>query len=117
MGRAGISRIFGLGNPRELRADRDEFAELPTAFKQAQALTTLGSKPLVVLTAGLGQQAGWFAAQDKLALLSSNRAHRTARGATHGALLEDQRFAAITSVAIKAVVFSARSGVSLTGPK
>ena len=117
MGRAGISRIFGLGNPLELRADRNEFAELPTAFKQAQALTTLGSKPLVVLTAGLGQQAGWFAAQDKLALLSSNRAHRTARGATHGALLEDQRFAAITSVAITAVVFSARSGVSLTGPK
>ena len=77
-------------------------------------LTTLGSKPLVVLTAGLGQQAGWSAAQNKLALLSSNRAHRTEHGATHGALLDDPYFARITSVSIKAAVFSARSGVRLT---
>jgi pimeloyl-ACP methyl ester carboxylesterase len=112
--RTGITRIFGLGTPREVRADHNEFTELPTAFKQAQALTTLGSKPLVVLTAGLGQQAGWPASQNKLALLSSNRAHRTERGATHGALLEDQHFARITGIAIKAVVVSSRSGASLT---
>jgi pimeloyl-ACP methyl ester carboxylesterase len=112
--RAGITRIFGLGTPREVRADHNEFAELPTAFKQAQALTTLGSKPLVVLTADLGQQAGWSASQDKLALLSSSHAHRTTRGATHTALLDNQHYARITSLAIKAVVFSARSGVSLT---
>jgi pimeloyl-ACP methyl ester carboxylesterase len=113
MARAGTARIFGLGNPRELRADRDEFAELPTAFKQAQALKTLGHKPLVVLTADVGQQAGWSASQDRLARLSKNSAHRTTHGATHGALLEDQHFAAVTSGAIKAVVVSARSGVSL----
>jgi pimeloyl-ACP methyl ester carboxylesterase len=112
--RTGITRIFGFGTPREVRADHNEFAELPTAFRQAQALTTLGSKPLVVLTADLGQQAGWPASQDKLALLSSNRAHRTTRGATHAALLEDPSFASITGLAIKSVVFSARSGVSLT---
>jgi pimeloyl-ACP methyl ester carboxylesterase len=114
MARTGITRIFGLGTSREVRADHNEFTELPTAFKQAQALTTLGSKPLVVLTADLGQQAGWAASQNKLALLSSNRAHRTEHGATHGALLEDQYFARITSIAIKAVVVSARSGASLT---
>jgi pimeloyl-ACP methyl ester carboxylesterase len=112
--RSGISRLLGLGSPREVRADRREFAELPTAFRQAQAMTTLGSRPLVVLTAGRGAQAGWDASQDKLALLSSNRAHRTEHDATHVALLEDQHFAAITAIAIKAAVVSARSGVSLT---
>ena len=49
-------------SPRELRADRDEFAELRTVFRQDQALTSLGGKPLFVLTAGLGQQSGWFRA-------------------------------------------------------
>jgi pimeloyl-ACP methyl ester carboxylesterase len=112
--RAGISRILGLGTPREVRADHDEFAELPTAFEQARALTTLGSKPLVVLTADLGEQAGWSASQDKLALLSSSHAHRTIRGATHAALIENPYFARITSMGIEAVVVSARTGVSLT---
>jgi pimeloyl-ACP methyl ester carboxylesterase len=112
--RTGITRIFGLGTPREVRADHNEFTELPTAFKQAQALTTLGAKPLVVLTAGVGQQAGWPASQDKLALLSSSHSHRTIRGATHTALLDDPSFARITSMGIKAVVLAARSGVSLT---
>jgi pimeloyl-ACP methyl ester carboxylesterase len=114
MARAGLSRAFGLGTPRDVRAARNEFEELPTAFKQAQALTTLGAKPLVVLTAGLGQQAGWSASQDKLVLLSSSHAHRTIRGATHTALLDDPSFARITSLAIKAVVLGARTGMSLT---
>jgi pimeloyl-ACP methyl ester carboxylesterase len=112
--RAGITRIVGLGTPGAVRADHNEFMELPTAFKQAQALTTLGSKPLVVLTAGRGQQAGWPASQDKLALLSSSHAHITIRGATHSALLDNQYFARITSKGIKAVVVSVRSGISLT---
>jgi pimeloyl-ACP methyl ester carboxylesterase len=114
LARSGITRILGLGNPREVTADQNEFAELPTAFEQAQALTTLGSKPLAVLTAGRGAQAGWAASQHKLALLSANRAHHTEYGATHVALLEDRHFAAITSIAIKAVVVSARSDVRFT---
>jgi hypothetical protein len=61
-----------------------------------------------VLTADLGQQRGWFAAQAKLAQLSRNSFHRTAQGATHAALLEDQRFAAITSRAIADVVRAIR---------
>jgi hypothetical protein len=73
---------------------------LPTVFDQAKALKSLDGKPLAVLTADLGTQRGWFAAQDKLAQLSRNSAHRTVQGATHSALLEDQRFAAITSRAM-----------------
>jgi pimeloyl-ACP methyl ester carboxylesterase len=100
-------------SPRELRADRDEFAELPTAFDQAKALRTLGSKPLFVLTADLGQQSGWFALQNKLATLSPNSVHQRTHGATHAALLDDQSMATATSRAIGEVVRAARSGAAI----
>jgi hypothetical protein len=83
---------------------------LPTVFDQAKALKSLDGKPLAVLTAGRGQQTGWAAAQDKLAQLSRNSVHRTVQDATHSALLDDQRFAAITSRAIADVVRAAREG-------
>ena len=105
----GDARAFA-SSPRELRSDRNEFQMLPTVFEQAKALTSLGGKPLGVLSADVGQQRGWSAAQAKLAQLSSNSFRRTAHGATHSALLEDQRFAAITSRAIADVVRAAREG-------
>jgi pimeloyl-ACP methyl ester carboxylesterase len=126
LGRAGIARLTsGLGfsglpadarrkarafssSPRDLRADRDEFAELPTVFDQAKALTTLGRKPLFVLTADLGQQSGWFALQNQLATLSANSLHQTTHGAKHAALLEDQSISTATSRAIGAVVRAVR---------
>jgi pimeloyl-ACP methyl ester carboxylesterase len=95
--------------PGELRANNAEFAELRTVFDQAKALTSLDGKPLGVVTADVGQQAGWAAAQAKLAQLSSNSFHRTAHGATHSALIEDERFAAIASRAIGDVVDAART--------
>jgi len=100
-------------SPREFRADRDEFAELPTVFDQAKALTTLDKKPLFVLTADLGQQSGWFAMQTKLANLSTNSVHQRTHGATHAALLEDQRFATATNRAIGDVVRAVRSGAAI----
>ena len=48
------------------------------------------------------------AAQTKLGKLPTNSIHRTAHGATHAALLEDKRFAAITSRAILQVVRAAK---------
>ncbi len=132
LARAGIARVYSLvmgsstlppdarrqarafsSSPRELRADRDEFAELRTVFRQDQALTSLGGKPLFVLTADLGQQSGWFAAQGKLAALSTNSAHQTTQGATHVALLEDEHYAALSSRAIASVVRSVRTGTPL----
>ena len=101
------ARAFA-SSPRELRSNRLEFLMLPKVFDQAKALTSLDGKPLVVLTADRGTQRGWFAAQTKLARLSRNSVHRTAHGATHAALLEDQRFAAITSRAIADVVRATR---------
>lgn len=102
------ARAFA-SSPRELRSNRNEFRMLPTVFDQAKALKSLDGKPLAVLTADLGQQRGWFAAQAKLARLSTDSVRRTAHGATHAALLEDQRFAAITSRAIADLVRAARS--------
>jgi hypothetical protein len=40
-----------LATPRHSRSVRDEFSKLRTAMTQANALTSLGSKPLMVLTA------------------------------------------------------------------
>jgi hypothetical protein len=132
MARVGIGRVTsGLGSsglpanagrdaralgatPRERQADHDEFLQLPTVFNQAKALTTLGSKPLFVLTADLGQQAGWFALQNKLVALSANSAHETTHGATHSALLEDRAIATATGRAIGDVVRAARSGRTIT---
>jgi pimeloyl-ACP methyl ester carboxylesterase len=129
LARAGVARVYSLGvginslppdagraarafgsSPRELRADRDEFAELPTVFRQDKALTSLGGKPLFVLTADVGQLSGWPAAQNKLAGLSTNSVHQTTHGATHAALLEDRNYAALSSRAIDAVVRSVRTG-------
>jgi pimeloyl-ACP methyl ester carboxylesterase len=103
------ARAFA-SSPRELRSDRLEFLMLPKVFGQAKALKSLEGTPLAVLSADVGEQRGWVAAQAKLAQLSRNSVHRTAHGATHAALLEDQRFAAITSRTIADVVRSARSG-------
>jgi pimeloyl-ACP methyl ester carboxylesterase len=103
------ARAFA-SSPRELRADQADFAELPEVFDQAKALTSLNGKPLAVLTATVGEQRGWLAAQRKLTRLSRTSTQRTVAGATHIALLEDKNFAAITSEAITQVVRYTRSG-------
>jgi pimeloyl-ACP methyl ester carboxylesterase len=42
------------------RSVRDEFLELPDALTQAQALKSLGGKPLIVVTAAKNAQTGWL---------------------------------------------------------
>ena len=103
------ARAFAV-SPRELRSDRTEFAMLPTVFDQAKELASLDAKPLAVLTADVGQQRGWLAAQTALARLSTKSEHTIAHGATHTALLEERRFAAITADTIVGVVHAAREG-------
>lgn len=101
-------------SPRDYQGQRDEWSELPTSFSQAKALTTFGAKPLIVITAGQGQDPGWSGAQDKLALLSTNSVHRTIDGADHAALLDDKRYAKQSSSAIDEVVAAARIHGELT---
>jgi hypothetical protein len=68
---------------RQARSVLAELAEAPTAMTQAQTLRSLGGKPLIVVTAGSGQQAGWMAAQDDLVKLSANSLHRVVPNATY----------------------------------
>ena len=97
----------------ELSSQRAEWSQLPAVFTQAQALTSLGGKSLIVVTAGLGQQAGWAAAQHQLARLSSNGVQRTVAGADHTALLYNEAMSANSSQAIRDVVAAFRTGTPL----
>ena len=68
-----------------------------------------GDKPLVVLTAGSGSDAEWKAAQDDLASLSTNSAHRVVDGAATASMILDEDAAAATTQAILDVISSVRS--------
>jgi pimeloyl-ACP methyl ester carboxylesterase len=95
------------------RIQRDEFAELPMTLSEAAALTTLGDRPLIVVTAAKGAQAGWLPLQDKMTSLSTNSAHRVLPDTDHPGLIHDRIGAAQASQAIVDVVASVRSGKPL----
>lgn len=87
-----------------------------TPKSSAQVLLStqsLGDKPLAVITAGEQQEPIWFELQEELAALSSDSVHRVVEGATHGSLLDDQRDAQVTSMAILEVVEAVRNGQPL----
>jgi pimeloyl-ACP methyl ester carboxylesterase len=96
------------------RIQRDEFAELPTTLKAATELTTLGDRPLIVVTAVKGALTGWLALQDKMAGLSTNSAHRVLPDIDHPGLIHDRAGAVEASRAILDVVASVRNGAPLT---
>src|SRR2546421_4002050 len=96
------------------RIQRDEFAELPMTLTEASALTALGDRPLIVVTAGKGAQAGWLPLQDKMTGLSTKSAHRVLPETDHPGLIHDMTGAAQASQAILDVVASVRSGTPVT---
>jgi pimeloyl-ACP methyl ester carboxylesterase len=95
------------------RSVRDEFLELPTALTQAQALKSLGGKPLIVVTAAKNAQTGWLPPQDEMATLSANSVHRVMQDTTHTSLTEDKTDSRISSQAILDIVHAVRSGTPL----
>ena len=102
-----------LSTPRHNRSVRDEFSELRTAMTQAKSLTSLGDRPLIVVTAKKDAAEGWMAAQDELAELSTNSAHRIFAGATHATLTENEATAAQSSQAVLDVVNAVRTGTAV----
>ena len=100
-------------SPELARSQHDEFAELQTALKQAQALKSLGAKPLIVVTAAKEAQDGWLPLQDEMATLSNNSLHRVLPNTTHASLIEDKGDAAMASQAIHDVVESVRAAIPL----
>jgi pimeloyl-ACP methyl ester carboxylesterase len=109
---AGRHRAFA-SSPRGLRNMAEESAAMPRLFTQAQALTSLGDTPLVVLTAaGHDGDPRWSPAQERMAALSTNSSHQLA-DATHSALLGEEGGAEASARAIDDVVQAVRSGSPL----
>src|SRR2546430_5173976 len=57
------------------RIQRDEFAELPMTLKEAAELTTVGDRPLIVVTARQGAATGWNPLHDKMNGPSNQHGH------------------------------------------
>jgi pimeloyl-ACP methyl ester carboxylesterase len=102
-------------SPRGARNLRDEQSRLLDVFAQAQALTTLGAKPLAVVTSreNADGTAGWTAAQDRMAALSTHTRHWVA-DTTHVGVLDDAAGSAESLHAIAGVVTAVRDGSSPT---
>lgn len=100
--------------PRAGRNARDELSVLPVVFRQAQALTSLGDRPLVVLTSAENARDtdGWTVAQERMAALSTNAVRREA-ATSHAGIVEDPDGAAASVQAITAVVQAIRTGTSV----
>jgi pimeloyl-ACP methyl ester carboxylesterase/soluble P-type ATPase len=108
LSRMGLARLFfdpkdGPPVSQATQLVRD-IEEMPAALDRAAKLTTLGDRPLAVVTAATGTRAGWAAQQDDLARLSSTAVHRTIPGSTHASLVEDKADAAESSRAISDIV-------------
>jgi len=100
---------------RAKRNGRDELSMLPVVFRQSQELTTLGDRPLMVLTASENLSTeGWPASQKKLAALSSDSVHRTVES-SHAGMLEDSNGSDASVAAIRAVARSVSTGSPLSG--
>lgn len=95
------------------RGVRDDVVGLKDALAQAQALTTLGDRPLIVVTAAEDAHKGWLPLQEEMAGLSTNSVHRVIPDVTHTTLIEDQRDASNAIQAILDVVAAVRSGEPL----
>jgi pimeloyl-ACP methyl ester carboxylesterase len=98
---------------KEMASFIDEYAVADRSVSQAAELTNLDGKPLIVLTADLGNAPGWTEHQDEMATLSTNSLHRVVPGATHQSLVDDPTHAAVVSQAIHDVLVSVRTGAPL----
>jgi pimeloyl-ACP methyl ester carboxylesterase len=101
-GEAGKQATAFARSPRSARTARDELSTYRRSFEQAQALTTLGRKPLVVVSASetLADTAGWTVAQRQLAALSNNTDQRTVESSHEGVLDDPTAFhASVNAIA------------------
>lgn len=114
-GDAGQQAAAFADSPRGWVGVRAEQVELPTAFAQSQALTSVGDRPLVVLTArtNVDSKPGWATAQDQMAALSTNSRH-TVADMDHVGFLHSPVGAAQSVTAIDDVVTAARTHGSVT---
>ena len=105
-----------LATASHVASTADEYAAANASRRQAQALVDLAGKPLIVLTAGIGHDQQWLAAQDQMAALSTNSLHRVLTDATHASLIEREQDSAAVTRAIRDVVTSVRAATPLAAP-
>jgi pimeloyl-ACP methyl ester carboxylesterase len=101
---------------KEMGGFLDEFGVANGSEAEAGDLRSIGAKPLIVLTAELGNSKGWMADQNETVTLSTNSLHRVVSGATHDSFVADPDHAAAVTRAIHDVVVSVRTGEPLKGP-
>lgn len=113
LARTGLGDLFFDRRDGDPAAQAGQFvrdaAAMPDALDRAARVTSLGDRPLAVVSAGTGSAAGWPRAQARLAALSPRSIHRTIAGATHASLVEDRDDAAQSSRAIGDVVAAVRA--------
>jgi hypothetical protein len=116
--RLGLGRLAGLSgstnsNAVATRSTIDEYLQAKASANQAAALTGFSDKPLVVVTAGDGNDETWQSHQERLAALSINGAQRVVDGATHPSLVFDRDDAAETTAAILDVLDAVRGSTTV----
>jgi pimeloyl-ACP methyl ester carboxylesterase len=113
LARTGLARLFFDPKEGDPTAQATQFvrdiAEMPAELNRAAQLTSLGDRPLAVISAGEGSAAGWAEQQDDLAILSSHSVHRTIAGSTHQSLIDEQTDASQSSRAIRDIVKAVRA--------
>ena len=98
----------GRPEPVQLIARGDH--RLPRALEESRALTSIGDKLLVVVTAMKDAMNEWLPLQKEMAGLSTNSVQRLLPDATHASLTEDEPEAQSSSPAVLDVVAAVRSG-------
>jgi pimeloyl-ACP methyl ester carboxylesterase len=106
--RLGLGRLFG-ATASHAQSTVEEYVRATASSAQAGSLDDFDDKPLVVLTAGVGSDAAWMVAQEKMATLSPNSVHRVIDGVAHAGMIHDAQGAAATTEAIVDVLSSIRS--------
>jgi pimeloyl-ACP methyl ester carboxylesterase len=90
------------------RGGRDEVRALPAVLEQAATVTSIGDRPLIVISASPGDQPGWMDAQARLASLSTNSAQRVLEATHESVILGDD--APASAKAILDVLTAVRGG-------
>jgi pimeloyl-ACP methyl ester carboxylesterase len=106
---------FGV-TTKYFRAILDQYRAMPQTYRQERAVTSLGSIPLIVVSATAPDDETrrvWTEMNGELAELSTNSVHRVMQGATHSGLVWKSEHAQMTIDAIQQVIEAARTGQPL----
>jgi pimeloyl-ACP methyl ester carboxylesterase len=113
--RLGLARLVDVPTAGHLRSTIDEYLRANSSTAEAASLRDFADKPLVVLTASIGNLPGWSEDQDALATLSTDSVHLVINGTDHAGMIEAGKGAAATTRAIGDVVGSIRAAPARAG--